>query len=364
MKKLLPLVCLFNSIYTIAFAQDTSKVMPEINPFTISAYLEGYYCYDLAKPATHERPDFVYSHKRHNEVNLNLGYIKAAYSITHVRANLAFMAGTYAEYNMAYEQGLLKNIFEANAGIKLSQKHDLWLDAGILPSHIGFESAVGKDCRTLTRSMLADNSPYFEAGAKLGYTSGSGKWYIAAMYLNGWQRIQKVPGNQTPAFGTQLTYKPGPGLTLNWSTYAGNEKPDSTAQWRYFNNFYILAQLSEKVGINAGFDFGFEQISKNSTIYNTWYSPVVKLQYKFNDKWYATLRGEYYSDPNGVIIAKLSPNGFRTAGFSMNIDYLAAKNIMLRIEARTFQSRDKIFVTDNKASRENYFFTTALAVSF
>jgi hypothetical protein len=40
-----------------------------------------------------------------------------------------------------------------------------------MPSHIGFESAIGKDCATLTRSILADNSPYYEAGVKIDITS-------------------------------------------------------------------------------------------------------------------------------------------------------------------------------------------------
>ncbi len=40
-----------------------------------------------------------------------------------------------------------------------------------MPSHIGFESAVGSDCWNLTRSILAENSPYFESGIKLNYTN-------------------------------------------------------------------------------------------------------------------------------------------------------------------------------------------------
>jgi hypothetical protein len=75
-------------------------------------------------------------------------------------------------------------------------------------SHIGFESAIGKDCWNLTRSILADNSPYYESGAKLSYTSKNEKWFISGLILNGWQRIQRVEGNNLPAFGHQLTFKP------------------------------------------------------------------------------------------------------------------------------------------------------------
>lgn len=98
---------------------------------------------------------------------------KVNYSKENIRGNFALMAGTYPQYNMSAEQGLLQNVYEANVGVKISKNHNLWIDAGIMPSHIGFESAIGKDCQTLTRSILAENSPYYEAGVKIGYTSES-----------------------------------------------------------------------------------------------------------------------------------------------------------------------------------------------
>jgi hypothetical protein len=64
------------------------------------------------------------------------------------------------------------------------------------------------------------------------------------MYLNGWQRIQKIEGNQTP-FCNAGNFKPSSLITLNWSTYLGNEQPIDR-KWRYFNNFYALLNVSEK----------------------------------------------------------------------------------------------------------------------
>lgn len=341
-------------------AQDSTKT----NPLTISGYVEAYYSYDLGNPTNHERPAFFYSFNRHNEVNLNIGFVKANYTTDKVRGNFAIMAGTYSQYNLAGEQGLLKNIFEANAGFKISKNKNIWIDAGVMPSHIGFESAIGKDCWNVTRSILADNSPYYESGVKLGYTSKNENLYLAAMYLNGWQRIQRIPGNQTPAFGTQLTYKPNSKITLNWSTFAGNEQPDSLMQLRFFNNFYGQFQLTEKFGIIAGFDYGMQQAKKDTSTYNNWYSPVLIFQFKPTSKIRIAARGEYYSDEKGVIIATGTTNGFQTLGYSLNLDYLIRDNIMWRIEGRGLSSKDKIFLLDNKPTTENYFITTSLAISF
>lgn len=344
--------------FSYAYAQEDK------NPLTYSGYVDVYYSYDFGKPDNHTRPGFMYNYNRSNEVNLNVGLVKVNYSKENVRGNFALMAGTYPEYNLAAEPDLLKNVYEANVGVKISSNYNLWIDAGIMPAHIGFESAIGKDCPTLTRSILAENSPYYEAGFKIGYTSASEKWYLAAMYLNGWQRIQKVDGNNTPAFGTQITYKPSNKVVLNWSTYAGNEQPDSDEKWRYFNNFYGQFKVTDKTNLTAGFDVGTQQADRNSDKYDTWFSPVLILQYKPTDKIQLAARGEYYSDEKGVIIATGTPNGFKTYGYSANLDYLPVNNVMLRIEARTLNSKDDIFIKNNNPTNTNLFVTAAMAISF
>ncbi len=350
----------FGNIYN-ANAQTDSVT----NPLKISGYLEAYYSYDFANPSNHTKPFFLYSHNRHNEVNLNLGFVKATYTTDKVRANLALATGTYMNANLAAEPGVLKNIFEANAGIKISKNKNVWIDAGILPSHIGFESAIGKDCWTLSRSILAENSPYYESGIKISYTSANEKLFLSGLVLNGWQRIQRVDGNNTPAFGHQLTYKPSAKVTLNSSSFIGNDKPDSVRQMRYFHNFFTQIQLTEKFGIIAGFDIGAEQKAKRSKNFNSWFSPVLILKVSPTSKSSIAARGEYYADKNGVIINSGTPNGFKTFGYSLNYDYLVTDNVMWRIEGRSFNSRDKIFTNRNlDASNQNLFLTTSLSISF
>ena len=358
MKKII-IIALVAFGFTITNAQEKTP-----SPFTFSGYIDTYYSYDFGNPDNHTRPGFIYSYNKHNEATLNLGLIKANYVKDNIRGNFALMAGTYAQYNLSSEQGVMKNIYEANVGVKVSKTANIWVDAGIMPSHIGFESAIGKDCMNLTRSILADNSPYYEAGVKLGYSSKSEKWYLAAMYLNGWQRIQKVGGNQTPAFGTQVTYKPSGKVTLNWSTYVGNEQADKDRKWRYFNNFYGQFKVSEKTNLVAGFDIGAQQTVNGSSDYDTWYSPVIIAQYKPTAKIQLAARGEYYQDKRGVIIATGTPNGFKTFGYSANFDYLVSDNAMIRIEARSLNSKDAIFLKDKNPTASNFFITTSMAISF
>ena len=357
MKKILVTVLIALG-FTVLRAQEEPK-----SAITFSGYVELYYSYDFGKPDNNTKPGFIYNYNRSNEVNLNLGFAKVNYLRDNIRANFALMAGTYAQYNLATEQDLLKNIFEANAGVKISKNHNLWVDAGVMPSHIGYESAIGKDCTTLTRSIGAENSPYFETGVKIGYTSASEKWYLAVMYLNGWQRIQKIDGNQTPAFGTQVTYKPSAKASLNWSTYVGNEQPDINKKWRYFNDFYGTFKFTDKTSLTAGFDIGAQQTFTGSKTYDIWFTPSTVIQYKPTDKIQLAARAEYYADEKGVIIVTETPNGFKTFGYSANVDYHIANNITFRFEARSLNSKDDIFLKASIPTTNNVFVTTSLAIS-
>jgi Putative beta-barrel porin-2, OmpL-like. bbp2 len=354
------LFILFSFFTLFTFAQKDSSA-PAL---TISGYLEVYYGYDFGKPDDHNRPAFIYSHNRHNEVNLNLGFIKASWQTDKVRANLALAAGTYMNANLAAEPGVLQNIFEANAGVKISGRRELWVDAGIFSSHLGFESAIGKDCQTLTRSIMADNSPYYEAGVKVSYTSPSQKWFLSGLLLNGWQRIQRPDGNNTPAFGHQLTYKPNARVTLNSSSFIGNDKPDSVKQMRYFHNFYGIFQLNDKFSLTTGFDIGAEQKYKGSKGYNSWYTPVLIIGFQPHEKHHFAGRAEYYHDPEGVIISSGTPDGFKTLGFSINYDYAILKNFIWRSEVKMFNATDKIFSKDGEAVNNNFCMTTSFALSF
>jgi hypothetical protein len=358
MKKYLLLIFLASAKLTSA-QTDSIK-----HSLTFSGYAEIYYSYDFNKPEDHVRPGFFYSHNRHNEFNLNLGFAKASYSTERVRANMALASGTYMNVNYATEPGVLKNIYEANAGVKLSKKKNIWIDAGIFASHIGFESAVSKDCWTLTRSILADNSPYYESGAKISYSTDNSKWFLSALVLNGWQHIQRPDGNNTPAFGTQMTYTPSSKVSINYSTFIGNEKPDSAKQWRYFHNFYASLNLSERFHVIAGVDYGMEKKQSGSSSYNSWYSPVVIVKVAVNSNCSVAGRAELYNDKNGVIIATGTENGFQTTGYSLNVDYKIDENAVWRIEGRALNSKDEIFIKGNRSLNSDIFVTSAIAISF
>ena len=352
-------ICLFGA-YISAQIDSTWQQKP---CFNILGFTDIFYVFDFNQPQGSNRQDFLFNHNRHNEFNVNLAFVQFVVDHPKYRANFAVQTGTYANDNYVAEPGLLKNIFEANIGISLNKSNNLWLDAGVLPSHIGFESAISMDNFTLTRSLLAENSPYFLTGAKLTYHPDK-KWELALLLLNGWQRIQRLEGNSLLSFGTQLTYNASDKASLNWNTFIGTDDPDTTRRLRYFNNFYGQFELSEKWQLIAGFDMGVQQLSKGSSDYDIWLSPVIITQYNINQNWKTAVRAEYYRDETGIIIPTSTPNGFQTTGLSFNLDFVPNSNIMCRLEGRWLNSKDPIFETSSANTSNNFVIASSIAIRF
>ena len=328
-----------------------------------SGYVEAYYGYNFRQPNSQEQPDFLYNFRNGNEFNINLGLLQLSKETEDYRVNLGLMAGNYVQYNLAAEPEALQHIYEASVGIALNKSKNLWIDAGIFSSHIGFESAIGIDNPTLSRSLLAENSPYYLAGVKVTYEP-SEKLTLTGLITNGWQRMQRVEGNTLPSFGTQVALKTGEESTLNWSTFIGTDDPDSTRRMRYFNNVYWQGNVSEKLGLTLGFDIGLQQDAKGSSDYDKWFSPIMIARYQLSDKWSVATRVEYYSDEDQVIVTTPTNEEFNTFGYSLNLDLQPKENIRWRIEARGFNASEQVFEKASGFAASTFMLLTSLGVKF
>lgn len=309
-------------------------------------FADVYYAVDGNDPASGRRPDFLFNHTDTDELQMNLGLISLSASNDRVRGNLGLMTGSYVDENLAQEPDWAQPLFEANVGFALDQKGALWLDVGILPSHIGFESAISSENPTLTRSLAAENSPYYLTGARLSWDINP-QWSLATLMVTGWQRTEPVEGNSMPSIGTQLIYTPSDAFSLNWSTFIGTDDPDDERRMRYFSNLYAQAALTPRLGLTAGLDLGLQQTERGASSYDAWMSPVVILRQELSDAWAMALRAEYYRDRNQVIVSTPEDRGISTWGVSWNVDWQASPNVLLRMEARYLKDQSPIYEADD-----------------
>lgn len=340
------------------FSQDSIKVLkPKID---ISGYIDTYYTYDFSYNGNLKNQNFLYNYTRHNEFAINLALIKASINYENVYAKIALQAGSYVQDNY----GNLNLFNEAYLGVYLDKNRNASIEVGILPSYIGFESATSHSNLTVTRSILAENSPYYMTGVKFNYQINE-KLFFSTNISNGWQRIEKVYKKSLPSFGTQIQYKKSESELINWSTFIGDEpNKDFVFRTRYFSNFYWDKKWNSKWKTIVGFDIGAQKRLDNSK-YAVWSSPVFIARYSLNNKWEMAYRSEYFKDKENVIV---DPIGiipqiyipFETLGNSLNLDFLPNSKMKIRMEGKWYHASEFIF-TDKK---DDFSVTTTMSFEF
>ncbi|MGV3598278.1 MAG: porin [Bacteroidota bacterium] len=328
---------------------DTTDVQKE-GKVTVGGYVDAYYGFDFNEPKSGDRSYFV-SMARHNEFTINLAYADIKYSSQNIRARFVPGFGTYINANYAAEPGVLKNIVEGYAGIRLSQKREVWLDAGVFGSPYTNESAISKDHLMYTRSFAPEYVPYYLSGLKLSYTLNS-KVNLYLYLLNGWQQIQDL--NSDKSIGTQVEYRPAKKWLINWNTYVGNELSAATPQnrARYFTDVFFIYNPDGKFSATGCAYFGVQQrrdLAGKKVNHNWWQANLIG-RLRFGKASSVAARVEYFNDPNSVQITPVTAaTGFSSFSASAGYNYQIAHNIMVRLEGRTFWSDEKVYIRNGSA---------------
>jgi hypothetical protein len=338
----------------VAAAQGTGGL-------TVDAVVDGYYAYDFTRPPNRIRP-FATQVSRHNEFNLNLALVRAQLAEERLRASFGLATGTYVEANYAAEPDLLKNIFEAYAGVNLGG--DNWLDVGVFPSHIGFEYAISTLNPTYTRSLMAEYSPYYETGARLTLQPND-RFTVAVVVVNGWQIIRET--NDAKSAGVQLVYKPSERLVLNYSNYVGDEAPDfdeddPDSRIRFFNDFYAQLTLSDEATVTAAFDIGTQDRAGDEDA--TWYTGALVGSVALAPRWAVGGRLEFFHDPDQAVVSTGVDEGFEVIGGSLNLDYKPIERAWVRLEGRLLSAEDEIFPSNDGLDKTNALIVSSIAITF
>jgi hypothetical protein len=319
-------------------ADTTTKVV-------FGGYVDAYYGYDFNRPLTLDRA-FTTQAARHNEFNINLGYLDVTMTSPRLHGRFAAQFGTSVQANYAAEPrlGLLSGpdvsrfIQEAYAGYLVFPK--VWIDGGVFFSPFGSESWISRDNWTYTRSLIAENSPYYEAGVKATWQATP---TLAAQLhiINGWQNISET--NSDKALGLRLDYAPSTAVSLAYDAFVGNELPDTLpSKTRWWQEGFLTWTLSSKWMFRATFDYGMQDRLFLPGHAN-WHGYAVVARYVASPQVAMAARAEGYTDPDQVIVVTGLPYGMRANGWSFNVDVGQSSRVLWRTEGRLIDTRDPLF---------------------
>lgn len=316
--------------------------------------LSAYYSYSIQKPPDHQR---AYSTQpaRNGEIAVDLALIAASWKTTYVDVDIALQAGTWADANYVGDDAAWKMVHQAMVRIK---PDSIWsIGAGIGPSHIGHEGAINARNLLMSRSLIADHTPYYNTMVDVSFQPTS-QWKFVLYTMNGWQQIVDV--NDALSFGTKVDWLPSNGTILSWNTYVGNDEPEGQpGRLRLHSNFYADHQWSEAVRSVFLFDVGARKRVNSST-----FDPAVYVGLKTAWQWTSWLRLggrlEWMQDPKRVLVIS-SPEQFQVIGASLGADLTVTPWALIRFETRAFRATESVFPSQNGLRSRDLFFTLGLS---
>ena len=350
-KGLVLFIIFFVPVYLAAQVVNTAVIDTSadvrIGNITIGGFIDTYYSYNFSNPTDKNIP-YLTSSSRHNEMNINLAYLDLRYSSSRIRARLVAGYGTFMMVNYKNEPVPLKFILEASIGVKPFKKYDGWIYGGVIGSPFTNESYLSKDHLMYTRSLSAENVPYYLTGVKAQLPLGK-KLTLSLYALNGWQNIMEY--NDGKAGATQLEYKPNDKMILNWNTYIGDEKSDSTPDYRarFFTDvFYIYSNKNFDLTSCAYIGLQMKEDSTGKKSNPIWYNINTIVRYHFTDYLSLSARAEYFRDSRNVLITpETTDKNFHVLGGGLCINVKAWNRFMFRLEGRYFYALNKIYRNSN-----------------
>lgn len=357
-------------ISAISSQSEASNSIPKKQQLSWGGFIDGQYAYDFNHPPNGDR-SFSTQPARSNEFNINLAFIEAKIETAKTRSRFAMQAGTSVQSNYSSEPSkgsvsgpsLSRHIQEARIGYLISDF--TWIDAGIFFAHVGAESWISRDNIVLTRSLVADYSPYYLSGVKLTHAF-SDRLTFQLLVVNGWQNISE--NNTDKTLGTAVEYASDRWI-LAYNTLVGQEvSPDlngspRSSKLRHFHNFILKSKALSDWEWITQFDLGFQNKPSSSSA-SHWGGLSLMIRYALNSEQKISLRAESFQDLDQIVIVTNTSHGFDGLGGSIGFDQSLEDGIIWRTELRYLKASQDIFPKENVFSSQNWTATTSWALSF
>ena len=180
--------------------------------------------------------------------------------------------------------------------------------------------------------------------------------------LNGYNTF--IYNNKKKSVGVSFNYTFNDKLSLGYYNLYGNEVADSVKgpHLRGLNNLVLTFQLSKAIKAIVGADYIFQQHSqlKDPGKSAIAYSLIATLRCQLTKKMAAYVRGETFSDTNGMLTGVITDSKMNATGYKLNdatlgFEVKPLESAFIRLEGRSIfmDSNQKIFHDANSHSNSN-----------
>jgi hypothetical protein len=280
---------------------------------------------------------------RANRFDLNLAMLEVAVAPEPVGLRLALGFGTAAEVVHGFEPGgaaavdIWRHVITAAASYKVPVGSGLLLEAGIFPSHIGFESLPSHANWNYTRSWVNELAPYYQTGLKASYAFTE-RWSAQLHLLNGWHIIGD--NNRGKSVGAQVAYT-ADAFTVALNGLVGPELTDNDTATRVFGEVVATVKPVGWLSLAAVVDYATEpDIGTGGTVGTaSWYGGAAYARAELMPQLAVALRGEAFMDPNG----RISGASQTLRELTATVEVRPIPELILKLEGRYDQSSNAGF---------------------
>lgn len=198
-----------------------------------------------------------------------------------------------------------------------------------------------------SRSILYGYAEPFTVLGVRGTYVVNDKLTIIAGVNNGWDNIRDWSRDKT--IELNASYIMNAVFSFSSTIYSGQERamPQTSTGpegWRTLIDLIATLNLTEKLSLIANYDYGWQT---NATLPNgnnnkaIWQGIAGYFNYKFNDYWQTSLRGEYFNDQDGY------RTGVKQAWkeVTLSLGYTPIQNFEIRAETRHDIANTSSFTT-------------------
>jgi hypothetical protein len=315
-----------------AFAQDSTA---KTSSLTISGSADIYYRYDFGKTKANNLTSFTNSH---NSFELGMASVKFDYSTDKVEmvADLGF--GKRAQEFSYNDEGILAAVKQ----LYLSYAATGWLKltAGSWATHVGYELVDAYANRNYSMSYMFTNGPFFHTGVKAEVSTGKSGFMVGVVNPTDFKYIPDGYINKKFLIA-QYSFSAGD-VFKGYLNYAGGQWFDTSKAKQF--DVVVTSKVSNKVNLafNGTVSNMNMYMGKNEfNGYKSWWGSAAYINYDPTEKLGFTLRGEYFSDKNGLKYGGLSGNG---SIFATTLSaQIHAGNLILIPEFRVDAANKEIF---------------------